>query len=116
MQVLDIVTFQDAATATGYGTAHAVGSANQVAIYVTRTGDASTSTVNFAGKDVDGNWYAVYATLQVDGSKATSTEGKDECWIIDTTPWVEIRTGISAISEGEDDSVTVKGRFVNTAA
>ena len=89
--------------------------ANQVALYI--TGSTDSHTIKFEGSDSaddDANWYAVYARKAVDNSYAVQTTGEDECWIVDLTPWVSFKARIDAIA-GDEASLTVIGRVVNTA-
>jgi hypothetical protein len=110
MNIIKDFVFQHEAEADGNGAVYQVGHDNQIALFVTRTGGAGT--VNFEGSDVDGTWYSIYATKQIDASKAVNTAGTAECWIVDTTPWTSVRAPISGYAAPA--VITVKGHAVNT--
>lgn len=101
------VTLQNAATATGNGTALAVGGLRTVTVEV--TGTSTSRTIIFEGASVSGVYYAMMGVKLADFSTATQTTTNNEVWQFDVTGLVNFRTRISAVAGG---NVSVKGKVV----
>lgn len=101
------VTLQNAASATGNGTALTVGGTKTLTVEV--SGTSTSQTIVFEGASVGGTYYAIQGVKLQDLSTATQTTGKGEIWQFDVTGLVNFRARISAIAGG---TITVKGKAV----
>lgn len=104
-----IHTFQNAATATGNGTALRVRGADLVVVDVIISG---TATVVAEGKVADsGTWRTLRLKALVDGTYAASATASGH-FGIDVRGMDEVRVRVSAFTSG---TVTVTGRLLTAA-
>lgn len=101
------VTFHNAATTTGGGTAFAVGGYKFLAIEI--YGTSSSRTVQFYGVGPSGTNRALMGIRRSDNTTATSTTGTGEMWLFDITGLDYVVMNLSAVSGG---NVSIKGKVV----
>lgn len=84
-----------------------------VNIYI--TGDATSSTLIFEGKDNFDNWYPIQCVnlSTLDIASQTTTSGTNQVWQCDLTGLVKFRVRISSITVTEGQSISVYGRVVD---
>lgn len=101
------VTLQNAATATGNGTALDVKGLKTLTVEV--SGTSTSRTVIFEGASVSGTYYPITGVKLSDYTSATQTTGTGEVWQFDITGLVNVRARVSAVAGG---NVSVKGKAV----
>jgi hypothetical protein len=109
MGVIKDWIFQNAVTVVGNGDEYIIPSvAANGTIGISISGTATSRTVVFEGKGLNGNYIGIKAYNETTGSLATQTTGTtDEKWVIGLTGWVSIRCRISSISGG---NLSISGR------
>lgn len=102
------VTLQDLATATGNGTPFTVGGFKVLTVEI--TGTSTSRTIVFEGSSVSGTYYAISGTKLTDLATANQTTGTGEVWQFDVTGLATFRARISVAPVG--GNVSVKGKAV----
>lgn len=102
------VTLQDQATATGNGTPFTVGGFKVLTVEI--TGTSTSRTIVFEGSSTSGAYYLISGTKLTDLATANQTTGTGEVWQFDVTGLVNFRARISVAPVG--GNVSVKGKAV----
>ncbi|MGE7650480.1 hypothetical protein ACQKM1_22295 [Peribacillus frigoritolerans] len=102
------VVLHDVVTATGNGTALAVGDTKTLTIEV--YGTSTSRTLVFEAAGVTGTFYPVKGIKLTDLSMDTQTTGSGELWQFDLTGVVQFRARLTAVAGG---NVSVKGKAVS---
>jgi len=101
--------FQNDITAPADGLEFVCGRNDQITLYI--SGDSTSRTVHFEGKDDEGNWYEAPAVKLPELTIATSTTGNDESWVLNTTNWISVKARVSAVAGG---TVRITGKIVES--
>jgi hypothetical protein len=102
--------FQNAATGTGVGTEFAVGVNKSLAVFI--SGTSTSRTVQFKGKDIDGNVYDLVGVKLGDTTftMAISTTEETAYYFENIEGFTSLYINLSAVAGG---NVTVKGKAVS---